>query len=561
MLVMPKKATLQKTKELQPLEREYQSSRGYWQAIIDCLDDELMVIARDLCLTQVNAALLKRQGSTTAKVIGRHCYEVSHGVTEPCQPPLCECPITRVWDTGKPVRVSHTHLYDTKGKSRVRYFDVIVSPLRNSRGDITEVVELIRDVTEVKRLEQQIREANQNLLALNAIASTVSQSLDLDTILNSALDKVLELMKGNTGGILLLDEESQTLSYRVYRGLSKEFVQEIDGLRLGEGIAGRAAQLEKPIYVDNISEDPRLTRSVVIKEGLRAFTSVPLRSKNKVLGVMNIASHKVRRFTAEDIRLLNNIGNQIAVAIENAKLYNEVQRKEEIRGEVLNLVISTQEEERKRIARGLHDETSQALTSLAVNLEAVIAILPSDADEAKAKLRGVQALAVKTLDEIHKVIYELRPTLLDDLGLVAAVEWYAENYLEAAGIKVHVETDGLERRLPAQIETALFRIIQEAATNIIRHANAGKTSLSLEFSETSVAVHIKDDGKGFDLDEVMRTKDSGRGLGLLSMQERAELMGGHLSIRSRPGLGTRIAVKIPIAQEVADGRDKGISGR
>lgn len=561
MLVMPKKATLQKVKELQPLEREYQSSRGYWQAIIDCLDDELMVIARDLRVTQVNAALLKRQGGTTAKVIGRHCYEVSHGVTEPCQSPLCECPITRVWDTGKPVRVSHTHLYDTKGKSRVRYFDVIVSPLRNSRGDITEVVELIRDVTEVKRLEQQIREANQNLLALNAIASTVSQSLDLDTILNSALDKVLELMKGNTGGILLLDEESQTLSYRVYRGLSKEFVKEIDGLRLGEGIAGRAAQLEKPIYVDNISEDPRLTRSVVIKEGLRAFASVPLRSKNKILGVMNIASHNVRRFTAEDIRLLNNIGNQIAVAIENAKLYNEVQRKEKIRGEVLNLVISTQEEERKRIARGLHDETSQALTSLAVNLEAVIAILPSDADEAKAKLRGVQALALKTLDEIHKVIYELRPTLLDDLGLAAAVEWYAENYLEAAGVKVHLETACLEKRLPAQIETALFRIIQEATTNIIRHASAGNASISLECSETLVVVHIKDDGKGFDLDEVMRTKDGGRGLGLLSMQERAELMGGHLSIRSRPGLGTQIAVKIPIAQEVADGRDKGISGR
>lgn len=451
------------------------------------------------------------------------------------------------------MRVSHTHLYDTRGETQERDVDIMASPVRDSQGNITEVVELMRDVTETRRLEQQIREAHQHLLALNAIASTLSTSLDLDTVLNSALDKVLELMKGDTGGILLLDEESQTLSYRVYRGLSEEFVKGIAGLRLGEGIAGKAAQLGEPIYVDNISEDPRLTRSVVIKEGLRAFASVPLQSKNKVLGVMNITSHSIRRFTPEDIQLLNSIGNQIAITIENAKLYSEVQRKEQLRGELLNLVISTQEEERKRIARGLHDETSQALTSLAVNLEAIIAILPSDADEAKAKLRGIQSLALKTLDEIHKVIYELRPTLLDDLGLVAAVKWHAENYLEAAGIKVHLETAGLERRLPAQIETALFRIIQEATTNIARHAFAESTSISLEFNETCIAVHIEDDGKGFDLNEVMRSRDGERGLGLLSMEERAELLGGHLSIKSRAGLGTQITVKIPIEQEIPDG--------
>ncbi len=436
---MVKKATPQKSKD--PLEQHHDSS-GYWQTVIDSLDDELMVVDRDLRITHVNAAALRKHGGTRSEVIGRHCYEVSHDRQEPCDAATCECPLTMVWETGQPVEVTHTHLYGTGEESEKRYLDIIASPLRDGQGNITEVVELMRDVTEAKKLEQQLKEAHRNLLALSAISSTVSQSLDLDTILNSAFDKVLELMKGNTGGILLLDEESQTLSYRVYRGLSEEFVKGIAGLRLGEGIAGKAAQLGEPIYVDNISEDSRLTRSVVIKEGLRAFASVPLQSKNKVLGVMNIASHSIRRFTPEDIQLLSSIANQIAVAIENAKLYNEVQRREEIRGELLNLVISTQEEERKRIARGLHDETSQALTSLAVNLETVIVSLPSAADKAKPKLREIQSLAVRTLDEIHRVIYELRPTLLDDLGLVAAVEWYAENYLEPADITVHLETVG-----------------------------------------------------------------------------------------------------------------------
>ena len=466
---MQRKITFHKTKEPEPLGQQYQSSREYLQAVIDSLDDELLVIGRDFRITQVNATALKRFGGKRSKVIGQYCYEVSHGVHEPCQPPSCECPVRKIYQTGKPLRVTHIHHYDTSGESQERYVDIVASPLRDSQGNITEVVELMRDVTEAKRLEEQTREAHQNLLALNAIASTVSQSLDLDAILNSALDKVLELMKGNTGGILLLDEESQILSYRVHRGLSEEFIKEIAGLRLGEGIAGKAAQLGEPIYVDNISEDPRLSRSAVIKVGLKAFASVPLQSKNRVLGVMNIASHSIRRFTPEEVQLLNSIGNQIAVAIENAKLYKEVQRKEELRGELLNLLISTQEEERKRIARGLHDETSQALTSLAVNLEAIIAVLPPDADEAKDKLKGIQSLSVKILDEIHKVIYELRPTLLDDLGLVAALKWYAENYLEAAGVRVHLKTTGLERRLPTEMETALFRIVQEATTNIIRH--------------------------------------------------------------------------------------------
>jgi len=451
------------------------------------------------------------------------------------------------------VEVTHTHLYVKRGESEERHVDIIASPVRDSQGKIVEVVELMRDVTDAKRLEKQLKEAHRNLLALNTISSTVSESLELDTILNSALDKVLDLMKGDTGGILLLDEESQTLSYAVHRGLSEEFVRGIAGLRLGEGIAGKVAQLGEPIYVDNISKDSRLTRPVVVKEGLRAFASLPLQSKSKVLGVMNIASHSIRRFTPEDIQLLNSIANQIAVAIENAQLYNEVQRKEEIRGELLRLVISTQEEERKRIARGLHDETSQALTSLAVHLESVMASLSPDAEAVKTRLREIQSLAVQILDEIRKVIYELRPTLLDDLGLVAALEWYAENYLETASITVHLETEGSERRLPIRTETELFRIIQEAFTNIVRHANAESVSVSLQFGENSVAMYIEDDGKGFDIEEVMRSRHDERGLGLLGMKERAELLGGLLSIQSQPGLGTKIDVEVPNGKEATDG--------
>jgi len=216
---------------------------------------------------------------------------------------------------------------------------------------------------------------------------------------------------------------------------------------------------------------------------------------------------------------------------------------------LLRLVISTQEEERRRIARELHDETSQALTSLSLDLEAVAGALPPNAHEAEVKLKAIQPIVTRTLDEIHKVIFELRPTLLDDLGLIPAIKWHAENHLEKAGVKVHLESAGPERRLPIEIETAVFRIIQEATTNIIRHAHAHSASISLEFAASSVAAHIEDDGRGFDLNKVVSATGGKRGLGLLSMKERIEHLGGILRIQSWPDKGTQIDIEVPITYE------------
>ena len=405
-----------------------------------------------------------------------------------------------------------------------------------------------------RELELETDEAHRYLSALNAVASVVSQSLDLDTVLSSALDKTLEIMKGEIGGILLLDEERQMLCYRVHRGLSDRYVGEMC-ISLGEGIAGKVARTGEAILVEDISMDPRAAHpDLITTEGLRAFASVPLRSKEKVLGVINIASHETHKFSPEDIQLLESIAAQIAIAIENAKLHQEVQHKEEVRGELLREIFSIQEEERRRIARELHDETSQSLASLAASLEAALRVLPASADKVKARLRKAQALSISVLDEINKLIYELRPTLLDDLGLVAATRWLADNHLGGAGVTVDFKSVGRERRLPPQVETALFRVIQEAISNIARHAHAKNASIRLHFKRSVVSVNVRDDGSGFDVKEAVGSKDRPRGLGLVGMKERVGLVNGTLNIRSYPGGGgTEIDIEIPWNYEVADG--------
>jgi PAS domain S-box-containing protein len=529
------------------------NTSDYSQAIVNSLEDELIVIDRDYRIIQANEAVLSRRGKHRQEVIGKYCYDISHGQQRPCRPPHHECPLKAVWVTGKPARVTHCHVYHAKGERRERYLDVIASPIKDRRGNVIAVTELMRDVTEAKEMEFKISEAHRNLLALNTIATAVSQSLDPDTVLYSAIDKTLEIMNRNTGGILLWDEEKQMLCYRVHNGLSPEYAQMVC-FRPGEGIVGRVAQSGEAILVDDISIEPRAANpSLIAEEGLRAFAAVPLRVKDKVLGVLTIASHDARKFSAEDIQLLESIASQIAIAVENAKLHQEVQRKDESRGELLGEIFSIQEEERRRIARELHDETSQSLASLAASLEAVAGILPSAADEARNRLKKVGQVAINVLDEVHKLIYELRPTLLDDLGLVAAARWLAENNLGAAGVTVNFKTAGRARRLPSKLETTLFRVIQEAVSNIARHAHAKNVDIALHFKKRAIVVHIKDDGDGFDVEEAISSKDRPRGLGLLGMKERVELLKGTLSIRSRPDSGTEVDIEIPINYEVSSG--------
>lgn len=524
-----------------------ESSSDYLQAIIDSLEDELIVVDKDYHIVQANRAVLARHRKRREEVMGQYCYDIVHGLDELCRPPRQECPIKLTWETGKPARATHLHVYHYKGEKRKRYLDIITSPIRDSHGDVIAVTELMRDVTEAKELELKIAEAHRNLLALNAIASVLSQSLDLDTVLNSALDKTLEIMKVSTGGILLPDEEKQMLCYRVHRGLSRQYVQEVC-CRWGEDISGKAAQTGKPIVVEDISVDRRTTHPALIKaEGLRAFASVPLSSKEKVLGVLNIASREARKFSSEDIQLLENIAAQIAIAIENARLHQEVQQKDEIRGELLGEILSIQEEERRRIARELHDETSQALAGLATSLEAMTGMLPPAADKIKARLRKAQSQSLSILGEIHKLIYELRPTLLDDLGLVAATRWLADNNLGADKVKVDFKTMGRERRLPPQLETTLFRVIQEAISNIAKHAHASNVSISLDFQRNMIKAQVRDDGRGFNVEEAIRSKDRPRGLGLIGMKERVELVHGTLKIQSYPGGGgTKMDIEIPL---------------
>jgi signal transduction histidine kinase len=247
------------------------------------------------------------------------------------------------------------------------------------------------------------------------------------------------------------------------------------------------------------------------------------------------------------LETLTAIGRQVGVAIENASLYEELRRTEALRRQLMERGIDLQEEERKRIARELHDQTSQRLTSILMTLSALGEA--ASIAEVKAYVEDLRDMAARTLEEVHDLALELRPSLLDDLGLLAALQHLLGEFRDRFLIPVDLQVLGLDdRRLPSRVETALYRVTQEALRNAARHADAGNVGVLLENRGTTVILIVEDDGVGFDVPQVMGAHVHEGNLGLYGMRERAFLLGGTLTIESAPEEGTSIFVEIPLEQ-------------
>ena len=226
------------------------------------------------------------------------------------------------------------------------------------------------------------------------------------------------------------------------------------------------------------------------------------------------------------------------------EMSDELKHKEEARQQLLARVISAQEEERKRIARELHDETGQALTSLMVGLKVTEDL--TDATQIREQTAELRTLAAQALENVRHLATELRPSVLDDLGLVAAIRRYTQEYSKKMNVNVDSHISGLdEQRLPPEVESTIYRIIQEALTNITKHAEASNVSVVLRYGDSLLVAIVEDDGKGFDVDQVL-TSATEKSLGLFGMYERASLVGGKLTIESQPGAGTTVFLEIPL---------------
>ena len=415
-------------------------------------------------------------------------------------------------------------------------------------------------------LDARVQARTQQLSILNAVALTVNQSLNLKDILNRALDEVLQLTGIDMVAIFLEEANKGHLKLSASRGLSENAARLAYQVGLLDSSCGGVMELGKVVGVPDLSPYRGRGAQSLKREHVTALMHVPLITKGCALGSMCVGTREDLQFDSDEQSLLTAIGNQIAIAVENARLYAEVQRKERLRGELFTKALAAQEDERKRIARELHDEVSQSLTALLYEAEDGLEM--DERPTTQKRLQSICDLTQHTLNNIHKLIFDLRPSMLDQLGLIPALRWLAETRLQVKGVRVAVSASSNSRwsdndtdhRLSPEIETALYRVIQEAINNIARHAAARNVEILLELDEKTARVSIKDDGIGFDLAELntaaardldetdQSLANNTRGLGIIGMQERIELMGGELEILTAPMTGTQIHIRVPLRE-------------
>jgi signal transduction histidine kinase len=295
---------------------------------------------------------------------------------------------------------------------------------------------------------------------------------------------------------------------------------------------GRVLERGRSERIDSLLEDPEVNQDVTRRLGASTGLYVPLLARERPIGVL-VAHDKMGpdpRFSSADLRLAEQFANRAAIAVD---LSRRVAR------DALRRVVSGQELERRRLARELHDETGQALTSILLGLRSVEeAGSPGEMSTAASNLRE---LVVGTLQDVRRLAVQLRPKALDDFGLVAAVEHLVQTFSEATAIRVDLEAQLGDKRLPAEVETTLYRIVQEALTNIVKHAGASRVSVLLVRSGASATVVIEDDGQGFDPADLRED-----GMGIIGMRERVELHEGRLTLESTPGSGATLVAEVPL---------------
>ena len=406
------------------------------------------------------------------------------------------------------------------------------------------------------------REASSASLSVASdVASRIAAASTVEEISDSLLDEAMTLAGATCAEVLLRDPESRQLTCLAHRGPFPWCSAELDGQRLGARLFQLATEYGEAVVIPGLQEEDRVGVRVPLAGQLRQALSIPMRVRGQVVGAVNLCGDGSATFNAETVRLLNLLATVAALAVENTHLYQKADARARLRRQLLAREMKVQEEERRRIARELHDEVGQSLTGLIMSLDAMEQALTTDGREQqhlRSYLTEAREIASGTLKEIRRVIFDLRPTLLDDLGLAAAVDWYAKTSLAKAGIQPIVRAGGLDSRLPQRVEVALYRLVQEAVANVIKHSYARQCIVSLTWRDGTVETVVEDDGRGFDPDKIDRAGEEH--LGIVGMQERVRSLGGQFAIDSRPGGGTRVHIRIPLTSGGAGNGDTSAAG-
>jgi PAS domain S-box-containing protein len=454
-------------------------------------------------------------------------------------------------------------LFETVGvtKNGARFLFEISAHLFNL-SDRPAVLSVARDITERKQVEAELSQHLQEQETIFAIGQLVSSSLQIDEVLQIVAEQMVRLVNAASCAISDWDPETETLTVQA-EYTRPAYVDPDDPVNdIGQSYSvsdypATAAALHqgKPfvVYVDDPEADAAEHHLLQLYQW-DAVAGVPLIVQDRIIGLAEVyLAENERSFDSHDLRLLQALANQVAVAIDNARLFSAVQASEAAMRDLSLRLINVQEQERRYIAQELHDELGQLLTAAKISIDLVRRRLAQQAErlgaEAAASLQSrledASTLTDKVLTNVRAITVELRPTLLDDMGIVPTLRWHLNRFETRTCIQVAFDAQEPSRRLQPEIETTIYRGVQEALTNVVRYAQAQRVQVRLAILNGTVTTVVEDDGQGFDVHAWSERPGEQQTLGLTGIQERAMLLDGRATITSQPGRGTRVEIVLP----------------
>ena len=413
---------------------------------------------------------------------------------------------------------------------------ILVKPF--DEDDLKATVSQALERRDVNREGLRLR----TLMPLFEVSSALMSEVKLDRLFGLIVDIVKRETNADRVSLMLLDESSQQLAIAAAVGLPGKIVKSARAA-VGQGIAGSVAQSGEAILLNGT------VKHAWEEEGqpIASAICVPLKVKGRVIGVLNSSNvMQEGSFNKSDLDMMTILAGQAAIAIENARLFEEVDAKQATLEQLLGELLRVQEEERQRISTEIHDSVAQLMVSASYHTQSSSALLAqSKFDQAREETEFATKIIGRCVKELRGIVTELYPPALSELGLLGALQENVEYFRRETGVACRVLSTTLPEQLSPVQEMVIYRVVQEALNNVRKHAQATEAQISLDTDASEITVEVRDNGKGFDVAGTKGAKSQSGGVGLLTMRSRAQMLGGNLKIEARPGGGTRVILTIP----------------
>ncbi len=441
----------------------------------------------------------------------------------------------QAFEEGSAIQISAPYVHR---EGRTVIMEMSGLTLTDEQGRVVGYRGVCHDVTPQRQMEER-------LATVYVLGQELVLSRSIQQIIESTTQATQLMFNSHICGVWLLDDETQTLIRQSSR--STRPCRSIDRISLdSKSIIAAAVRKGELIYAPDVSQSPDYLDARI---GSRSEICAPLKIKARVIGVLNAESERTDAFDLYDQQLFSSLADQAALALENARLYEQMQAAQERLQKLSRQLVEVQEVERRHIARELHDEIGQVLTGLKLIVE-MNALLP--AEEIVSNQAEALHLVNELMTRVRNLSLDLRPTTLDDLGLVPALRWHFERYTNQTNVHVAFKHIGVEaRRFAPEIETGAYRIIQEALTNVARHAGVEQVTVRLWTDPDQLNIQVEDQGPGFDVEATLNGLHTS---GISGMKERAMLLGGCLIIDTAEGEGTRLIAELPLTRTSQDSK-------